>query len=413
MAQMAALTSFDPNTTILSADTNSNNTTIRNTYNTHDTSTNGVHGVAAGAIVGTTMVQTLTNKTLTTPTINTGVFNAGTLSGTFTSATLILTEATALGATWSFQNSDATATANAVLEARVQGTAAGDPALFLTIPSGTSWYAGVDNSSSDAFMIGTGTTIGSNRTAVSVYGGSGALNYWMVRNDNNTAGSDAHFYSFVAGTSAGDPATIYSISGGTEWYAGVDNSDSDKFKIGTGTTVGTNTLLTITSGGSTTLGGTTTVNDLTVGGNFSTAAVLSATSTLAITVAAAGHITCAQNCTVNGELLVAAIDPPTANYANQNSFVKAWAVISSAGTILDSYNVSGSVTHASDGEYTFSWDTNFNSTNYACVATCSNADGFINCNVSRGAGAVTVYTYNVITQLKVDAAFSVMAIGTQ
>jgi hypothetical protein len=38
----------------------------------HETAVNGVHGVASGAIVGTTNVQTLTNKTLTAPKIASG-----------------------------------------------------------------------------------------------------------------------------------------------------------------------------------------------------------------------------------------------------------------------------------------------------------------------------------------------------
>lgn len=83
MAQMSSLVSFSPNTTILSADTNSNNSTIRTTYNTHDTATNGVHGISSGAIVGTTDTQTLTNKTLTSPTIS-GPTLSGAVAGTFT-----------------------------------------------------------------------------------------------------------------------------------------------------------------------------------------------------------------------------------------------------------------------------------------------------------------------------------------
>lgn len=65
MAQMAALTAFSPNTTILSADTNSNNTTIRSTYNAHDTATTSVHGITSpSVIVGSNEVQTLINKSI-------------------------------------------------------------------------------------------------------------------------------------------------------------------------------------------------------------------------------------------------------------------------------------------------------------------------------------------------------------
>jgi hypothetical protein len=44
----------------------------------HDTATTGVHGVGAGAIVGTTLTQTLTNKTLTSPTLTTPSIGAAT-----------------------------------------------------------------------------------------------------------------------------------------------------------------------------------------------------------------------------------------------------------------------------------------------------------------------------------------------
>ncbi|MDQ5884134.1 MAG: hypothetical protein QG556_472, partial [Pseudomonadota bacterium] len=62
---MAALTAFSPNTTILSADTNGNNTTIRSTYNAHDIATSSVHGITSPSlIVGSNEVQTLINKSI-------------------------------------------------------------------------------------------------------------------------------------------------------------------------------------------------------------------------------------------------------------------------------------------------------------------------------------------------------------
>lgn len=64
MAQIPALNTFAPNTTIESSKVNANNTSIKNTYNAHDTATTSVHGVS-GSIVGTTDTQSLTNKTLT------------------------------------------------------------------------------------------------------------------------------------------------------------------------------------------------------------------------------------------------------------------------------------------------------------------------------------------------------------
>jgi len=51
---------------------------------THAILTTGVHGVGAGAIVGTTLSQTLTNKTLTSPAINGTVTTTGLTLPAFT-----------------------------------------------------------------------------------------------------------------------------------------------------------------------------------------------------------------------------------------------------------------------------------------------------------------------------------------
>jgi hypothetical protein len=48
--------------------------TITN-FNTHTSATTGIHGVGAGAIVGTTLSQTLTNKILTSPTLTSPLVN--------------------------------------------------------------------------------------------------------------------------------------------------------------------------------------------------------------------------------------------------------------------------------------------------------------------------------------------------
>ncbi|MDP2661289.1 MAG: hypothetical protein Q8R28_11240 [Dehalococcoidia bacterium] len=58
--------------------------------------------------------------------------------------------------------SNAAAASHSYLEASVGGTTStGDPQLRLTVPGGTSWYVGADNSlSNDPFFIGVGTAVG-------------------------------------------------------------------------------------------------------------------------------------------------------------------------------------------------------------------------------------------------------------
>lgn len=68
--------------------------------------------------------------------------------------------------------------------------------------------------------------------------------------DNTNAASGAVVTSSVGGASAGDPWTLYIVQGVGGWSVGLDNSDSDKYKISRSFTgVGTNDWLTITTAG--------------------------------------------------------------------------------------------------------------------------------------------------------------------
>ncbi len=73
----------------------------------------------------------------------------------------------------------------------------------------------------------------------------------------------------TTGASAGDPKVVMDISGVTTFCMGLDNSDSDKFKIGWSSAVGTNTFFTATTAGDITCTGTITAP--TFAGNASTA----------------------------------------------------------------------------------------------------------------------------------------------
>lgn len=62
--------------------------------------------------------------------------------------------------------------------------------------------------------------------------------------DNTNAASNARFTIQTGGTSGGDPFTLYS-DGTNTWSTGLDESDSQKYKISSNTTLGTNDALII------------------------------------------------------------------------------------------------------------------------------------------------------------------------
>ncbi|MFC5799113.1 hypothetical protein [Streptomyces formicae] len=121
-----------------SAQSHSLGAVIRHVYNaidatdfrTHEAATSDVHGVT-GALVGATMVQTLSNKTLTSPTINSGA-----LSGTFTGNATYTGELTHSNL---YRGTRALAT-DSQLEARVTGDA--NARWFMRADGQMSWGPG-------------------------------------------------------------------------------------------------------------------------------------------------------------------------------------------------------------------------------------------------------------------------------
>ena len=77
---------------------------------------------------------------------------------------------------------------------------------------------------------------------------SGSSIYTTVRNTSNTASSNAVLYAETAGSSAGDPY-VQLINSVINWSVGLDNSDSDKFKISNSSAPGSSDYLTIDTSG--------------------------------------------------------------------------------------------------------------------------------------------------------------------
>lgn len=67
--------------------------------------------------------------------------------------------------------------------------------------------------------------------------------------DNTNAASAATLQVSTGGASAGDPATIYTVTGAQSYTFGIDNSDADKLKIANSTALGTTDSWIMTTAG--------------------------------------------------------------------------------------------------------------------------------------------------------------------
>lgn len=108
--------------------------------------------------------------------------------------------------------------------------------------------AGTDTVTTNGNVTHNAPSSGNSVTTANVAGAYGfynvvSLNGGLVQNaaenTSNTSGSDARHASIVAGSSAGDPYYLFAISGVRNWGIGVDNSDSDTFKVDSNGVLGT------------------------------------------------------------------------------------------------------------------------------------------------------------------------------
>lgn len=225
-------------------------------------STNAINTLLYASAANVMSVITAANNSILVtsatgvPSLGTSVIN----DFTFTSSTAAATR------TLTVSNTDNTNSATtALIQTTVGGGTAGDPLHTYTVTGVTSWSTGIDNSVSDTYVIAASTALGTTNVvsmttagAVSIVLGnlditksaSGATVSNTVSNTSNTASSIAMDQLTVAGTSAGDAFTTYTVSGTTNWSVGTDNSvTGDPFVIAASTALGTTNIMSaLTSG---------------------------------------------------------------------------------------------------------------------------------------------------------------------
>lgn len=127
----------------------------------------------------------------------------------------------------------------------------GDPIVQFQLGTTGTFTMGVDDGDSDKFKIGT-TAIGTNtRMAIDSVGnvGIGESSPSTKLEISNNNSSELPLLR-IENTGTGDAAIGFNLASGNFWSIGVDDSDSDKFKIATfDTSVSTNTRMTIDASG--------------------------------------------------------------------------------------------------------------------------------------------------------------------
>lgn len=163
----------------------------------------------------------------------------------------------------------------------------------------------------------------------------------------------------------GDPVISFELSGTSQFTMGVDDGDSDKFKIGT-SAIGTNTILSV---------------DPTNRG---------------LTLHAAAPAT------------------PDADTLYKANIVKGWINLNGTGTatINDDFNVTSIVDNGT-GDFTITWATAFNDAFYAAGSMCENTVIVLAATGHLAAGSVRINVNNLSATPTDANPITVMAIGKQ
>jgi excisionase family DNA binding protein len=102
--------------------------------------------------------------------------------------------------------------------------------------------------------VGIGITNPTHKLSVVESTASTIASSLLYHSDNTSAASHARHLILTGGASGGDPFTRYAVNGVIDWSVGIDNSDSDKFKISQNSALGTNDFFTLQTDGNVGIG---------------------------------------------------------------------------------------------------------------------------------------------------------------
>lgn len=178
-------------------------------------------------------------------------------------------------------NQDTNAASESLIWASVAAGSSADPYFRCGIDATRSYAFGLDTSASNVFRIATDasaaatlantslftiSTVGAvtiPASTLSVTGGNfdvtrsaaSANVIGTISNTENTSGTSNAYLNIRTNTaSGGDPYTLYTVGGATNWITGIDNSVSDQFVIAAASSIGTSAdTLQISTGGAVTI----------------------------------------------------------------------------------------------------------------------------------------------------------------
>ena len=277
----------------------------------------------------------------------------------------------------------------------------------------------------------------------------GDVTLTATNSDNTNTASHSVVQVTVGGTSGGDPKTVYTVTSGSTWSVAIDNSDSDTFKIGSSSAVGTNTAISITTalntifyGSATVTGNNKAINIVSSGSTAQLALINTGTSGRVWSVnstdttgnflvyddtAAAGRfvITSTGAVTTGGQAAATGYNnagditlPATGAVRAQNTF-KAWVQFDASGgtpSISDSFNVT-SITDNGVGDYTINMTNALTNANYVPLGLVKNSNDattsyliYESSQTSRTTSLFRIRTFNAGGGF-VDAMVGVGAVG--